>query len=202
MNVRLTQLDGKLPNIALMKLAHYHRHQQGDSVYLEHRPTRGLFEPQYGHVYGSSIFSWTKPVAELFITNFPSAVMGGTGTDIPVNVEDLIGEEYEQYDYSIYPQFPYSIGFTQRGCRLKCKFCVVPKKEGRPRPINTIADIWRPGSPRAVILLDNDFFGQDQWQDRIDELVDGEFKVSFNQGINIRMITERIRRCSCESAVL
>ncbi len=25
MNVRLTQIDGKLPNLALMKLAHWHR---------------------------------------------------------------------------------------------------------------------------------------------------------------------------------
>ena len=40
------------------------------------------------------------------------------------------------------------------------------------------------------MLLDNDFFGQDVWRDRIEELKDGGFKVSFNQGINIRMITD------------
>ena len=43
-----------------------------------------------------------------------------------------------------------------------------------------------------MVLLDNDFFGQskDQWMERVDELINGEFKVSFNQGINIRLIDE------------
>ena len=54
--------------------------------------------------------------------------------------------EREAYDYSIYPEFTGSIGFTARGCRLRCGFCVVPRKEGKPRPINTIANIWR-GEP-------------------------------------------------------
>ena len=41
MKVRLTQLDGKLPNLALMKLAHWHR-AQGDEVHLVRtfRPTQ------------------------------------------------------------------------------------------------------------------------------------------------------------------
>ena len=54
--------------------------------------------------------------------------------------------------------FDASIGFTQRGCRLKCGFCVVPKKEGKPRAVNTIADIWR-GEPwrKHLHLLDNYF---------------------------------------------
>jgi hypothetical protein len=40
-------------------------------------------------------------------------------------------------------------------------------------------------------LLDNDFFGQptEQWQARIAETRDGRFKVCFNQGVNIRLIT-------------
>ena len=46
MTVRLTQLDGKLPNLALMKLSHYFQAQGGDVV-LERSATRGLFEPQY-----------------------------------------------------------------------------------------------------------------------------------------------------------
>src|ERR1700729_4591710 len=50
----------------------------------------------------------------------------------PVTVEAVLGiEETAPLDYSIYPAFDASIGFTQRGCRLKCGFCVVPKKEGK-----------------------------------------------------------------------
>ena len=73
---------------------------------------------------------------------------------------------------------------------MNCGFCVVPAKEGKPRSINRIVDIWREGTPRSVVLLDNDFFGQDLWRDRIDEIKDGGFKVNFNQGVNIRMITD------------
>ena len=31
---------------------------------------------------------------------------------------DAIGATYEHYDYSDYPEFADSVGFTQRGCRL------------------------------------------------------------------------------------
>jgi hypothetical protein len=37
---------------------------------------------------------------------------------------------------------------------------VVPRKEGKPRSVNTIADIWRGKPwPKHLHLLDNDFFG-------------------------------------------
>ena len=190
--MRLTQLDGKLPNLALMKLAHYHR-AQGDSVHFARTPSPTLFEPQYDLAYASAIFAWTRPVVDRFRQAFPDGVVGGTGTDTMDTVESVIGaEEYEHYDYDLYPDYKYSVGFTQRGCRLKCGFCVVPKKEGKPKSVNTIMDIWRPGTPKAVVLLDNDFFGQpeDEWRARIEELRAGNFAVSFNQGINIRMVTE------------
>ena len=191
-NVRLTHLDGKLPNLALMKLAHWHK-AQGDAVSLARTPSPSMFEPRYDQVYGSAIFGWTLPVVQRLLEAFPGAVVGGTGTNLmALTVEQIISQpEYEHYDYSIYPDYPFSLGFTQRGCRLNCGFCVVPKQEGKPTVNATIADIWRPGTPRCVVLLDNDFFGQpkDQWQARIEELKVGGFKVSFNQGVNVRMIT-------------
>ena len=189
MKVRLTQLDGKLPNLALMKLAHYHR-SRGDEIFLARTPSPSMFEPAYDAVYGSAIFSWTEPVAQRLLLAYPEATVGGTGTNSLATVEEVIGSEYEHYDYSLYPDYPYSRGFTQRGCRLRCGFCVVPEKEGKPRAVNSISDIWRPITPRCVLLLDNDFFGQDQWPDRIAELREGGFRVSFSQGINIRMITD------------
>ena len=190
MQVRLTHIDGKLPNLALMKLSHWHR-AQGDEVTLARTPSPSMFEPQYDLVYGSSIFQWSSgKVVKALREAFPDAVIGGTGTDTVETVEQTLGlEEYEHYDYSIYPEYRWSIGFTQRGCRLNCGFCVVPKKEGKPRSINSIWDIWREGTDRAVVLLDNDFFGQDLWRERIGEIQDGGFKVNFSQGINIRMVT-------------
>lgn len=189
MLIRLTHIDGKLPNLALMKLAHWHR-AQGDECHFSRFVQPQLWEPKYDRVYGSAIFSWSRHKLEELQRAWPTAVIGGTALDSWGTVEEQIGEaSYEHYDYSIYPEFPYSIGFTQRGCRLNCGFCVVPKKEGKPRSVNSIWDIWRPNSPRCVVLLDNDFFGQEQWEERLTEIKQGDFRVSFNQGINVRMIT-------------
>lgn len=193
MNVRLTHIDGKLPNLALMKLSHFHR-DAGDSVTFSRSLSREMFEPEYDRVYGSTIFAFSKHRLAQFLEQFPDAVVGGTGTESLQTVEQFIGrDEYEHYDYSLYPAFQGSIGFTARGCRLRCGFCVVPTKEGKPRPVNSIADIWRGEPyPKHLHLLDNDFFGQpkEQWEARVREILEGGFKVCFNQGINIRLITE------------
>ena len=198
MKIRLTQIDGKLPNLALMKLAHWHKNN-GDEVVFSKKIERELWP--YDRVYGSAIFSFSAARVAEFLAYYPEAIVGGTyNTADNRTVEELIGAEYEHYDYDILPpdpktgeRFQGSIGFTQRGCRLKCGFCVVPKKEGKPRAVNTISDIWRGAPhPKHLHLLDNDFFGQprEQWQARIAEIKAGKFKVCFNQGINTRMIDD------------
>jgi hypothetical protein len=192
MKVRLTQIDGKMPNLALMKLSHWHK-ALGDDVYFTHQAHRDLWEPDYDVVYGSAIFKFSSDKTQRFMTEWPSAILGGTGTTNGQTVESLMEiSEYEHYDYSIYPDFMPSLGFTERGCRLSCKFCVVPAKEGKPRSTNTIADIWRGGGhPKTLHLLDNDFFGQpeESWRARIEEIRSGQFKVCLSQGINVRHLT-------------
>jgi hypothetical protein len=189
-NVRLTQIDGALPNLALMKLAHWHK-AQGDTVYVTRHIERDLFEPEYGKVYGSAIFGFSQIRLLRFKMQWPQAIVGGTGTTEPGTVEELIGDEYEHYDYAGWPGVDYSIGFTQRGCRLKCKFCVVPNKEGKPRSVNTIANIWRGDPhPRKLHILDNDFFGNPDWRARVAEIRDGGLKVCLSQGINTRLIDD------------
>lgn len=190
MKIRLTQIDGKLPNLALMKLSHYHK-SIGDDVYFTNKIHKEMFEPNYDLVYGSSIFKFSEKARNLLKKDFPLAFIGGTGTDKTTTVEELIGEpEYENYDYDIYPDFKHSIGFTQRGCRLKCKFCVVPTKEGKNVNSNSIYNIWRKGTEKKLHLLDNDFFGQPNWQNVAKEIIDGDFKICLNQGINVRLINE------------
>lgn len=190
--VRLTHLDGKLPNLALMKLARHWR-DRGAALHFTKTVDRDMLEPAYDHVYGSAIFSSSAERVARFREQFPSAIVGGTWdvTD-STTVETTLGiPESEEYDYSIYPRFDASIGFSQRGCRLKCGFCVVPKKEGKPRSVNTIAAIWRGEPyPRHIHLLDNDFFGQPEWRERAREIVDGGFRVCLNQGINVRLLND------------
>lgn len=188
MIVRLTQIDGALPNLALMKLAHWHK-SMGDEVVLTRSLMPDMSEPQYDTVYGSCIFKFSHQRLERFRQQWPDAVVGGTGTESAATIEQLIGDEHEFYDYDGYPDFCDSIGFTQRGCRLKCKFCVVPQKEGTNRSVNPISAIWRGDPyPRNLNILDNDFFGQPQWRERIEEIIAGNFRVCMQQGINVRLI--------------
>lgn len=194
MKVRLTHLDGKLPNLALMKLAHWHK-ARGDEVHFTRRPVPTMFEQlDYDRVYGSTIFDWTTPVTERFKLAFPDAIVGGTASGHFATVESLIGEgKYEHYDYSIYHGWAPAIGYTQRGCRLSCKFCVVPEKEGKPTPLNTLAELTASNPSKKVMLLDNDFFGiPGWWEDRIEEIKDGNYRVCFSQGINIRMVNDQV----------
>ena len=196
-NVRLVHIDGDLPNLALMKLGHWHK-SIGNRVTFVRHVQPSLFEGRtYHRVYGSAIFKRSRYLVDELVSAYPDAIVGGTGSGRPLGltVESEIGvAEYEHYDYGLYPNYRWSLGFTQRGCRLSCPFCVVPKKEGHPVSVNTIADIWRPDRPRAVDLLDNDFFGQPEqsWRARIDEILDGDFKVSFSQGINVRLVNDNI----------
>ena len=57
--VRLTQVDGKLPNLALMRLARFHR-DRGDAVYFTRSVEREPGERfRYARVYASAVFAFT-----------------------------------------------------------------------------------------------------------------------------------------------
>ncbi len=191
MNVLLLQLDGKVPNIALMRLAAHHR-ALGHGVELrkvgnKRTLQRDLFD-DHDQIYASLIFTRTRPLAEQLLEEHPEAIVGGTGWAVESSLEQ-VGITTEDQDYSIYPSYRQSLGFSQRGCRLRCGFCVVPQKEGKVRQVKTINELWRGDPwPRELVLLDNDFFGQPDWEARIREIRDGKFKVSFNQGINARFL--------------
>jgi hypothetical protein len=195
MRVRLTQIDGSLPNLALMKLSHWHK-AKGDSVFYTRKSEPDMFEGSYDRVYGSAIFEFSKHKVARFLAAWPEAIIGGSyDKDNKLTVEDIIGAPYEGLDYSYWPDFKPSIGYTQRGCRFKCGFCSVPGREGKARSVSSVANVWRgPGHPKKLHLLDNDFFGQPKrdWMSCIAEMRNGDFRVCFNQGVNIRVITPEI----------
>lgn len=192
MNIRITQIDGILPNIALMKLS-YHFKKKGDNVFFEKSVYKNLFEPDYDLVFGSVIFSENLKKTEIFKANFENAIVGGTGLvekdNITIEGYLKIPENYKQLDYSIYPDFKYSIGFTQVGCSSQCTFCCVPGKEGKNRPVANIKDIHRAGTEKKLILLDNDFQNRKDWQIVCEDIINNDYEVAFIQGINIRKIT-------------
>ena len=198
MKVRLTQIDGALPNLAIMRLASWHL-SRGDEVRItrhlepEANEAPDLFNQPYDRVYGSVLFDFSRDRLDRFRKAWPAAVVGGTGAgaeQLGVSIETVIGA-HPHVDYSGYPDFKESIGFTQRGCRLKCRFCVVPRKEGKPVSVGTIPQIWRgEGHPKKLHILDNDFFGNPEWPARIREMIDGKFRVCLSQGINVRLIND------------
>jgi len=174
MNVGIYDVDSKIPNLALMKISAFHKSMGDDvSMYLP------LFHREYDKVYASRIFDFS----DASYIDPKTMIVGGTGwnlhQDLPAEIEQM------QPDYSIY-DYPHSIGFTMRGCRLKCSFCVVPQKEGKPKPYNTIDEIWTQRGSDFVMLLDNDFFGNPQWRERIAEIQQFDLRVNFSQGLNIR----------------
>lgn len=190
MKVLLYQLDGKLPNIALMRISS-HEKTAGNDVELRWtaNPERQLWDSNV-KVYGSAIFEKTRSSVEKLQAQFPGSVVGGTGVSVGSTLES-IGINTLDQDYSIYPKFRQSIGFTQRGCRLRCSFCVVPKKEGAIRAEQTIWQLWRGDPwPRELLLLDNDFFGQPYWREQVEAVRSGGFKVCFSQGINARFLDD------------
>ncbi len=213
-SVLLIQMDGRFPNLALMRISAHHK-ERGDTVTLKilgNSPAleRELFLERYDNVYASLIFKWNRPVAERLQEIRPDAIVGGSGWDLVANATDdgLVnirqreeastvtrladyGITTKAKDYSLYPAYTNSIGFTQRGCRMACTFCGVPVLEGKVSPDESLHSIWRGDPyPKNLIIWDNDTFGAEDWRKTFAAIREGGYRVSFNQGINARLMNE------------
>lgn len=186
-------VSGPLPMLSLMQLGTY-RCERGEEVRLIRGAVpRSMFDPPGEH-YGCSIFDFDASLRARIEREHGPVMWGGTG----VRVESSLSEVDPSVDwdsvkpyYPLYPGFTASMGFCFRGCTLRCSFCVVPRKEGRPRLAKMPRDIYRgEPHPHHIHLLDNDFFGGPEWREAVAEIREGGFKVCFSQGINIRQITE------------
>jgi len=184
MNVGVVQVDGNLPNLAIMKIAAYHA-SKGDCVEWWLGP---LFN--YDKVYASKIFKFSE--MPLLPDN---AEIGGTGIDWENRLPDEIDGQNPGDAWCLYPKFNKHLGFSELGCRFKCSFCCVPQKEGKPREASNIKSLLdNPNGEDRLVLLDDDFFGQPLWEDKCKEIISLNLKVCFSQGLNIRVITEKQAR--------
>lgn len=194
MTAYLVHADGKLPNLALMRLGGWLR-QRGEQTHLLRHPSISLFDPRPTSAFGSSIFDFTGARRSDFERAIGPIRWGGTGVRVESSLDEIDPEiDGTTPDYSLYPDFAPSIGFLTRGCRLRCGFCVVPKKEGKPRAVASVRDIWRgEGHPKHLHLLDNDAFApslRDHWRDAIETIRGDGFRVCFSQGINLRLVDD------------
>ena len=181
MKIALVDVDGRnFPNLALMKLAAWHK-AQGDSV--------EWYDPLFSRsdrIYASKVFTFT-PDFQDYAAGDPEPIRGGTGYDPSVKLPD----EVEQMipDYSLYPDFPDAIGFLTRGCIRNCPWCIVPKKEGSLREVD---DIERVAAGRKeVVLLDNNFLAADKEfvREQLEKAARLRLKLDFNQGLDARLVT-------------
>lgn len=183
------------PNIALMKISAYHKAQGDDVSWYDH-----IFGGHYDRVYMSKVFSFSEDYC--FYINADEVVKGGSGYAIQTRggrehydcsldtpLEESIEHAYP--DYSLYPEMTRdtAYGFLTRGCPRGCDFCIVRKKEGQiSRKVADLSEFWR--GQKNIVLCDPNILACADWKDLLMQLIDSGAYVDFNQGLDIRIMTE------------
>lgn len=182
MNIGLLAVDSKYPNLALMKISSYHR-AEGDSV--------EWYNPllSYDVVYKAKVFSFTPDYG--YAINAEKVEKGGTGYDIAKTLPQRIDRIFPDFDlYGIDKNLSY--GFLTRGCPNKCKWCVVPQKEGGIAPYMDIEEVTN--GRRKAILMDNNVLASDFGLQQIEKIVRLGIRVDFNQALDARLVTDDVAR--------
>jgi hypothetical protein len=212
MKILLIDVDGKLPNLALMKLSTWHK-AQGDEVCLNtcDKPDK---------VYISTLFSWNRSKVKKLMNVYSDANVGGIGWDTHKNLPNEI--ERSKPDYNLYTAKDIyerikrgigkkenklkkakiivgsGIGYTSRGCiRENCGFCPIPEKEGKFHQVGSISELINPKST-VIILLDNNLTADPDVLDKLHEIRDRGLTVDITQGIDVRLMTPEIAQALSE----
>ena len=182
------------PNLALMKISAWHK-EKGDSVEW-YQP---LFSGHMDKVYMSKVFSFT-PDYEYFV-DADEVEKGGTGYAIEqINGrETFVKEKHKNLpneiehmfpDYSIYGITDTAYGFLSRGCPRGCDFCIVKDKEGLcATKVADLSEFWN--GQKNICLCDPNILACKDWENLLQQLIDSNARVDFNQGLDIRMMTDR-----------
>lgn len=198
MKIGLIDVDGhNYPNLPLMKLSAWHK-ARGDTVRW-YEPFDGLVE-KYDKVYLSKVFSFTKDYEYPIYAD--AVERGGSGYCIElVNGKEVYHKEKDKNlpyeiehiypDYSIYPDLTKdtAYGFLTRGCPRGCGFCHVEAKEGRcSRKVTDLSEFWN--GQRNIVLCDPNILACPDCKELLQQLIDSGAWIDFNQGLDIRLITE------------
>lgn len=197
MNVGLIDVDGhNYPNLPLMKISAFHK-REGDSVEWY----RGIISGHVNRVYMSKVFSFTQDYP--WVIDADEVIKGGSGYAISLENgrevyhkerdNDLPAEVEHMYpDYSLYPQYTEncSYGFLTRGCPRNCGFCHVAQKEGcTSYKVANLDEFWK--GQKNIVLQDPNILACRDHMDLLQQLVDSGASVEFNQGLDIRLVTDK-----------
>ena len=197
MKIGLIDVDGhNYPNLPLMKISAWHK-AKGDHVEW-YQP---MFSGHMDKVYMSKVFSFTSDYENYIDADVIER--GGTGYCIETingkeiyhkeNNKDLPYEiEHIYPDYSLYPEQTKdtAYGFLTRGCPRGCSFCIVKDKEGLcSHKVADLSEFWN--GQKYIELLDPNILACKEWEDLLQQLIDSKATINFNQGLDIRMMTDR-----------
>ncbi len=185
MKIWLIDFDGKVENLALMRLSSYHK-VLGDQVTLKYGEAQPeLFEVP-DKVYISCLFRWNRQAALDLASRWKCDVeVGGTGIDLKLRLPCAV--EACGPDYSLYGR-DRAIGFISRGCIRKCPWCVVPEKEGKIYRASSVQAVV--GAYKEALLLDNNILALPDHCDDLRWLADSGVAIDFNQGLDARLVTD------------
>ena len=182
-NILLVPLDSKIPNLALHKIALHHQ-LRGDKVYWGDRNVWEVVT--WNKIYVSCLFSWNKEKCSAWKD---VAEIGGSGYSLKKNLP----EDIENLKPKI------NVGFTTRGCIRKCKFCIVPHKEGKLRIIGDLYDLWD-GQAKQITLMDNNILAVPEHFIKIcHQSIHKKIKLDFNQGLDARLLTDKLAKVLCKT---
>ena len=206
--ILLIHLDGRLPNLALMKLSRYYK-EQGKRVILDRRGDRiiscrrgGMGAPEA--IFASCVFSYSADanrIRKLKDYFGKSITLGGSGVDtqrrLPRKIEEMPA------DYTLYPELDdISIGFVTRGCPFDCPFCIVPEKEGKIRQASSLDDLLQ-GNRKKLILLDDNILAHPRAGEFLEDMARRDLQVNFTQTLDIRLLDKEmaglLRRIRCSN---
>ncbi len=185
---RVVDAVSTIPNIALMKLNACYKPVDivrcGISYYTNRYKDVIVDAAGYDKVFVSAVFFPTPD--QLKVTNCGDIEYGGSAYSITKSIPDEIAKL--KSDYSIYPDADTSYGFITRGCFRNCPFCIVRQKEGNIHLDEPIVNI---AQHDKVKFLDNNILGHPQVEQILQELADRKLRCQFNQGLDVRILTDR-----------
>lgn len=182
MNIGIIDADGgKFPNLALMKISAYHK-AKGDHVEW----WNGLLK--YDRVYMSKVFDETYTHEMPYVIQADEVLRGGTGYGLKNTLPHEI--EHIMPDYALYHVKNKAYGFLTRGCPRRCPFCIVSEKEGaKSLQVSELKEFW--SGQNEIVLLDPNITASGECERLFDELIKTRAWVEFNQGIDVRLLTDK-----------